>query len=144
MLAAGMLNGCVAPDDPGPPVVDAAESMTFLEAGLRPEVLLFPDYMLMEDFELSQHGRIPETRLIGAGMRTKLGLRLVRNRFSDELLAQGWTVDKVEIGKQSFRLMAKNKGAEVEIRAVQGTGPTQVFLLYLPEPKPVFNPTIDH
>jgi len=118
-------------------MVNVEESMLYLEPGLRPEVLLFPDYFLMEDFELNQHGRIPQTQLIGGGMRTKLGLRTVRNRFGDVLDAQGWTVDKMEVGKQSFRLIASLKEEEVEVRAVQGRGATQVFILYQPEVLPL-------
>jgi hypothetical protein len=127
-----VLVGCVATDPAGEPVVNVDEAMTYLEEGLRPEVLLFPEYLLMEDFELSQHGRIPESVLVGAGMKTKLGLRTVRNRFSDALASNGWKTGKVEIGKQSFRLLASLRDEEIEIRAVQGTGATQVFLLYKP------------
>ena len=128
------LAGCQTTEPPEP-VVDLAGSMEFLEAGLRPEVLLFPDYLLMEDFELNQHGRIPETTLVGAGMKTDLSLAAVRRRFNDVLDESGWTIDKVEIEKQSFRVMASLKGDHVEIRAAKGSGPTQVFMLYQYSPE---------
>lgn len=124
--------GCVAPEEPTEPVVNTDEAMTFLEAGLRPEVLLFPSYLLMEDFELNQHGRIPENQTVGVGMKTKLDLKTVRSRFSDVLAEQKWKTDKLEFGKQSFRLMASLKDKSLEIRAVQGTGPSQIFILYHP------------
>jgi hypothetical protein len=108
--------------------------MTFFEAGFRPEVLLFPEFLLMEDFELHQHGRIPETRLVGAGMNSPLALAVVRMRFSEALGDAGWLIGKVEIAKQSFRMMATTGLEEIEIRAVQGGADAQVFLLYLPPP----------
>ena len=129
-VACLLIAGCMAPKEPAEPVVDAAETLTFLEAGLRPEVLLFPDYLLMEDFQLFQHGRITQTNLIGAGMKTDFDLATVRRQFSDVLASKGWKTDKMEMGKQSFRQMASLQGETLEIRAVQGTGPTQVFILY--------------
>ncbi|WP_372805796.1 hypothetical protein [Pontiella sp.] len=111
--------------------------MTFLEAGFRPEVLLFPEFLLMEDFELHQHGRIPETRLVAAGMNSSLGLASVRMRFSEALGEAGWSMGKVEMAKQSFRMLATLGVEELEIRAVQGGADTQVFLLYLPPPPAV-------
>ncbi|MEA2068632.1 MAG: hypothetical protein U9P12_05475 [Verrucomicrobiota bacterium] len=140
LFYAALLAGCVAPDGPSEPVVDASETMTFLKPGLRPEMLLFPEYFLMEDFELHQHGRIPETALVGAGIKTALDLRIVRTRFSDALASKGWKTDQMEVGKQSFRLIASLKGEEVEIRAVQGGGATQVFILYQPRPEPATTP----
>jgi len=137
LLAVLLLAGCQTREDPRPPLVNVEDSMLYLDPGLRPEVLLFPEYFLMEGFELNQHGRIPQTSLIGGGMRAKLGLRTVRNRFGDALDAHGWTVDKMEIGKQSFRLTASFKEEEVEIRGVQGRGATQVFILYQPEVLPL-------
>ena len=128
------LAGCQTIEPPDP-VVDPAGSMEFLEAGLRPEVLLFPDYLLMEDFELNQHGKIPETTLVGAGMKSELSLAAVRRRFNDVLDERGWTIEKVEIEKQSFRVLASLKGDHVEIRATRGAGPTQVFMLYQHSPE---------
>jgi hypothetical protein len=136
IFAAGLLVGCVAPTEPAEPVVDPSETMTFLGAGLRTELLLFPEYLLMGDFELNQHGRIPGTRLVGAGMKSSLGLRVVRTRFSDALDSKGWKTDRMEIGKQSFRLVASLKDEEIEIRAVQGGGATEVFVLYQPHLEP--------
>lgn len=92
----------------------------------------FPNYLLMDGVQLNDHGRIPNTSLIGAEMTTKLDLIVVRSRFGDVLNSEGWHTDRMEIGKQSFRLMATHGGEAVEIRAVQGTGPTQIFLLYTP------------
>lgn len=129
-----LLTGCVAPEPPAEPVVDPAAAMEFLEPGLRPEVLLFPEYMLMEEYELNQHGRIPETELIGAGLRTKLSLATVRKEYSDALDAEGWSTTSMEIDRQAFRLIARLNDQDVEIRAVQGTGATEVFILYHPGP----------
>lgn len=128
-----LIAGCATPEEPAEPVVDTAETLTFLEAGLRPEVLFFPDYLLLEDFQLFQHGRIPKTNLVGAGMKTDLDLVTVRHQFSNILNSKGWKTDKMELGNQSFRLMASLKGETLEIRAVQGTGPTQVFILFRSE-----------
>lgn len=128
------VSGCVAPKEPTEPVVDVDASMEFLEPGLRPEVLLFPEYLMLEEFELHQHGRIPETPLVGGGMKTAVSLSVVRGRFNDVLADNGWRSDKTEIGRQSFRLLASRGVEQLEIRAVQGGGPTQVFILYTPDP----------
>ena len=125
-----LLTGCATQPDYSEPLVATDESMLFLEPGLRPEVLLFPEYLLMEDFELNQHGIIPDSSLVGGGLKTAMGLQVVRRRFNDVLAANTWTIDKVEIGKNSFRIMATLNGDALEIRAVQGSGPTQIFLLY--------------
>ena len=124
-----LLCGCAA-QVPEEPIVDKAETMIFLGADLRPEELLFPDYLLMEGFELDQHGRIPETTLIGADMESSLGLMQVRRLFDDLLVTQGWSIDGVEIGTHYFRILAASDVGELEIRAVQGSGPTHVFILY--------------
>lgn len=132
VLGLFVLGGCTAPPSPSEPVVDIDASMEFLEQGLRPEVLLFPEYMLMNEYELNQHGRIPESELIGAGLRTKLSLSTVRKEFSDVLASNGWKTEKMEIERQSFRLIASLKDEEVEIRAVQGLGPAEIFIMYYP------------
>ncbi len=105
------------------------------EGAQRPTVQ-FPDYFLIDGYVLHDHGHIPNTRLIGAGLSANLDLTTVRKQFNDQLFAHGWNTDKVEMGKQSFRIIASHKeGDTVEIRAVQGSsGPTQVFLLYTPIP----------
>ena len=98
------------------------------------DVVLFPDYFRMDGYQLNDHGRIPRTHLIGAGMTANLELAAVRTQFSDVLHSRNWTTDRMEIGRQSFRIMASHSGETVEIRAVQGSsGPTQIFLLYTPE-----------
>ncbi len=99
------------------------------------DIILFPDYFLMDEFELQDHGHIPRTHLIGAGMTAKLPLVDVRSRFNDQLFAHQWNTDTMEMGRQSFRIMASHEGETVEIRGVQGSsGPTHVFLLYTPKP----------
>lgn len=95
-------------------------------------VVLFPAYFLMEGFELNDHGRISGTALIGADMTVAQDIGAVRERISGKLSIHEWTTDKMEIGRQYFRVLASQAEAEVEIRGVQGTGPTQVFLLYQP------------
>lgn len=132
LISVVLAGGCVTSSDPIDPVVNSDASMEFLQPGLRPEVLLFPAYLLMEEYELNQHGRIPESRLIGAGMRTKRALATVRKDYSDALISKGWKISATEIERQSFRLMAEHAEAEIEIRAVQGIGPTELFLLYQP------------
>lgn len=97
-----------------------------------PPVVLFPDYFLMEDFRLNDHGRIPGTPLVGADMTVMQELGTVRSLINDQLSLHDWTTDKMEIGRQYFRVLASHAGAEIEIRAVQGAGPTEVFLLYRP------------
>lgn len=107
--------------------------MLFLEEGLRPEALQFPEYLFLEDLELDAHGRIPESPLIGAGLKTKLDLKTVLRRYNDVLATHGWKLTKAEMAKQSFRLLAAKKAETLEIRAVQGSGPAQVFILYKPD-----------
>jgi hypothetical protein len=111
--------------------VQEAEETPVAEAPLLP-VVLFPDYFLMEDCRLNEHGRIPGTPLIGADMTVAQELSAVRGLINDQLSLHEWTTDKVEIGRQYFRMLASHAGETIEIRAVQGTGPTQVFLLYRP------------
>ena len=97
-----------------------------------PPSVLFPDYLLMENFSLNDHGHIPGTGLIGADMTVAADLGTVRSLITGQLSAHEWNTDKMEIGRQYFRLLASQAGEELEIRAVQGTGPTQIFLLYRP------------
>jgi hypothetical protein len=97
-----------------------------------PPAVLFPDYLLIDGFKLNDHGRIAGTALIGADMTVAQDLGPVRILISDQLTIHEWRTDKMEIGRQYFRVLASHGGEEIEIRAVQGTGPTQVFLLYQP------------
>jgi hypothetical protein len=99
----------------------------------RPDVL-FPDYLLMDGFKLNDQGHIPGTGLIGGDMTVAQDLATVRRLISEQLSVHQWTTDKMEIGRQYFRILASHAGEEIEIRVVQGTGPTQVFLLYHPAP----------
>ena len=113
-------------------IVDKDESMTYLEPGLRPEPLLFPEYLLMEDFEINEHGVIPNTTLIAANIKTKLDLATAHQRFDQLLHSKGWKIIQTESAAHFFRLQASRRGDALEIRAVQGSGPVQVFLLYRP------------
>jgi hypothetical protein len=128
-----LMGGCMSSKEPVEPVVFPEEAMLFLEAGLRPEVLLFPEYFLMEDFELNQHGNIPASDLVGAGLRTKLDLNVSMRRFNDALDSNGWTTEKTELGKKSFRTLASTADEFIEIRAVQGDDVTEIFVLYRPK-----------
>jgi len=125
-----LLAGCTTTEPP--PAVEDADVLLYLEPELRPEILQFPEYLFMEDFEIDQHGGVPETTLTAGGLKTKLDLKTVRQRFEGLLVSKGWKINQSEELEQSFRLMASMKGEAVEIRAVQGTGDTQVFILYRP------------
>ena len=127
--------GCASPETPA--VVLDEEVMLFLKPGLRPESLLFPEYLLIEDLELDTHGRIPESPLVGAGLKTKLGFKTVLDRYHAILESKGWQIAPAEVTNQAFRLLASRLGETLEIRAVQGTDLTQVFILYRPTPPPV-------
>jgi hypothetical protein len=125
-----LLSGCRTAT---PPVVIAdADAMLYLEQGLRPEILLFPEYLFMEGLELDQHGRIPETDLIGVDMKSKLSLETLIRRFHDVLVSKDWMVAKAEMLDRSFRLVADLGEERLEIRAVQGSGAAYVFMLYQP------------
>ena len=124
-----LLCGCTAPP---PVVVEEAEAMLHLDSTLRPENLLFPEYLFMADFELDQHGRIPGSSVVGVDLKTKLDLKASLQRFNDLLASKECVIAKEEVTEHSFRLLATMKGDALEIRAVQGTGPTQVFILYQP------------
>ena len=137
ILAGAMLCGCAS--RPVEPVVQQEDVVLFLEPGLRPESLQFPEYLLMEEFELEAHGRVSGTNLIGIGLKTKLDLESARSRCYDMFAGKGWTVDKAELDSQSLRLLASKKGETLEIRAVRGTGVTQVFILYRPRASAVPN-----
>jgi hypothetical protein len=56
----------------------------------------------------------------------------VLQQYNKLLSVQKWEVTKMEMAGKSFRLLAEKKGENVEIRAGQGTGVTQVFILYTP------------
>jgi hypothetical protein len=130
MMGFLFLSGCAAPK--APVVVKEKDIMLYLEPGLRPETVLFPEYLFLEGLELDQHGRIPETLWVGAELKTEADLKPVLRQYNKVLATMGWQVTKAEIAKQSFRLMASKKAEMVEIRAVQGSGSTQVFILYQP------------
>ena len=126
-----LLCACSTPEPPAV-VAEEDEAMLHPDAQLRPENLLFPEYLFMADFELDQHGRIPGSTVVGADLKTELDLKPTLQRFSSVLASNGWTIAKEEVAEQSFRMMAAMKGDTLEIRAVQGSGPTQVFILYQP------------
>ena len=128
-----LLCGCAT--DAPPVVVEEADAMLHLGTNLRPENLLFPNYLFMADFELDQHGRIPESPVVGAGFKTKLGLATVLRQYNDVLAAKGWEASMAESKRNAFRLLASRNADTLEIRAVQGTGPTQIFILYCPGPE---------
>ena len=123
-----VLAGCAS----APEQEQATDDTTKAPAEPAKVKVLFPEYLLMDGFKLNEHGRIPSTRLIGGDMTAEQDLNTVRRSYSDVLAAQGWNTDRLEIGQGYFRLMASRDTETVEIRAVQGTGPTQVFLLYTP------------
>jgi len=127
-----LLCGCTTPP---PVVVEEDEAMLHLDAQLRPENLLFPEYLLMAGFELDQHGWIPGSTVVGVDLKTELDLKTALQQFSGVLASNGWAITKEEVAKHSFRMMAAMKGDALEIRAVQGSGSTQVFILYQPRPE---------
>ncbi len=127
-----LLCGCTTTEQPLV-VVEDADAMLHLGSELRPENLLFPEYLLMADFELDQHGRIPGSTVVGGDLKTELDLKTTLRRFNDLLASNGWSITKQEVAEDFFRLLATMKGDTLEIRAVQGSGPTQVFILYQPE-----------
>lgn len=129
-MCAALLAGCASDRsnnkvflDRAPIVVEGADGTL--------EPILFPDYFLLEESRLNDHGRIPRTNLIGAGMTCPLDLSEVRVNYGDVLHYYGWETERLEMGQQYFRIMASRGGEAVEIRGVQGSsGPTQIFLLY--------------
>ena len=133
-IVLGLLCACTTPE-PSEAVVEDADAMLHLGWNLRPENLLFPEYLFMVDFDLDQHGRIPESTLVGVDLKTKLNLTTTQRRVNELLATRGWSITMEEIEEHSFRLLAAMKGDILEIRAVQGTGPTQVFILYQPKPE---------
>ena len=128
---------CSCATKPEPAVVVEEEAMLHLGANLRPETLFFPEYLFMADFEIDQHGRIPDSPWVGADLKTKLGLPVVFRRFNDVLVTMGWDTTVLESAEHAFRLQATLKGDTLEIRAVQGSGPTQVFILYQSKSNPL-------
>lgn len=125
--------------------MEDADAMLHLGNVLRPENLLFPEYLLMPDFELDQHGQIPGSSVVGVDLTTKLDLKTTQRQFNDMLAFHGWSIAREEVTESSFRLLAIMKGDSLEIRAVQGSGPTQIFVLYRPSEKlnPAKNQTAD-
>ena len=137
MAAAVLLvSGCTSTEPPAA-VVEAEDAMLHLGPTIRPEELLFPDYLLMLDFELDQHGRIFGSTVIGADLKTELDILTVRQRFAELLAEHGWRAAEPETGEHFFLLRAGTGDELIEIRAVQGTGPTRVFILYQPDSGPL-------
>jgi hypothetical protein len=115
-------------------VVNDNEVLLYLDPDLRPEPLLFPEYLLMADFEIDQHGKIPNSTLVCAGIKTMLNLTTTHQHLNQLLATEGWTITKDENAEHFFRLLATKQSESLEIRAVQGTSPpVQVLLLYRPE-----------
>jgi hypothetical protein len=135
LICAVALSGCVTTSsDPVEPDAAAAAGMGFLEEGLQAEEYLFPEYLLLSDFVLKEHGTISQTPLIGVDMQTWFPLDVVRQRLEDVMTVNGWRLEPAETGRQSFRLKASNGAETLEIRAVRGTGPTRIFVMYRPDP----------
>jgi hypothetical protein len=135
-----LLCGCTS-TEPQAVVVEETDAMLHLGEELRPENLLFPEYLLTADFELGQHGRIPDSSVVGIELKTKLDLETSLQQFNDMLASHGWSITREEVAERSFRLQAAMKGDSLEVRAVRGSGPTQVFILYRPSGK--LNPAQD-
>ena len=132
LIGSLLMAGCATVEEPEV-VVDDTEVLLYLEKDLRPEPLLFPEYLLMENFEIDQHGRIPNSSLVCAGLKTKLDLAAARQHFDQLLASKGWNTIQSESTENSFRLLTAKKGESLEIRAVQGTAPpVQILLLYRP------------
>jgi len=129
-----LLVGCASVLPEQQTIVDENATMVYLEENLEPEALLFPAYLLGRDVELGQHGRIPGTNLIGAGMQVKRPLRVVHRELMVALEEHGWIVDAIEDDRQSFRIMASLGDENLELRGVQGSGSTHIFVLYTPAP----------
>ena len=115
-----------------PDVVQDKNSAMLPALKVRPENLLFPDYLLMDDFEFEQQSRISGTTLIGVDMSSGLDIKTVMKNLNRVLVTMGWSMTKVEVESQSFLMESVHLGEHLEIRAVQGTGPTQIFILYNP------------
>ena len=130
-IVPGMLfSGCSTPDAPAQ--IQQEDVMLFLDSGLRPETIYFPEYLLLPNIELNAHGYISGTPLIGAGLTTDLALKVVWRQYKDLLFSKGWKIEKMEVTNQSFWFMVTQGDEVLEIRGVQGTGPTQLFILYRP------------
>ncbi len=113
--------------------IDSDETLVVIDDYIRPEKLLFPEYLMLEDAELEQHGRIPGTPVLGTGLVIKAKLGVVHRRYREVLSSKGWTVEQFDADRQSFRIKAAGKEGEIEIRAVQGTKrETHVFILLTP------------
>lgn len=135
LVCAAGLCGCVtSSSDPVEPDAADAAGMGFLEEGLQAEEYLFPVYLLLSGFELKEQGVIAQTPLIGMDMQTGFPLDIARQRLGDVMTANGWSLEPAETGRQSFRLKASNGAETMEIRAVRGTGPTRIFVMYRPDP----------
>ena len=127
-----LLCGCTTTE---PPVaVEKGGAMLPQESKARAEPLPFPEYLLMANFELGQHGWIPGTNVVGADLETTLDLKTVLQQFNDLLEAEGWIIATSEVARDSFRLMASLEGDTLEIRGVQGSGVAKIFILYQPDP----------
>ena len=133
LFCAVALTGCIAPPaGPDNAVVDAPDAANGVGNEASVEEFPFPDYLLLSDFKLLQYGYILQTPLIGVDIQTRLQLEVVRRRLRDVITAKGWTIAQAEERGSSFRLMAFSGAETLEIRAVQGSGPAQILILYRP------------
>lgn len=125
--------GCTTPA-PSPAIQHNQEVMICLGEDMCPESFLFPSYLMMEDFELCEHGRIPGSdTLVGVDLVATIKLKEVLRRYNHMLPRHNWSVTKAEISKQTFRLKAVREDAWLEISAVQGSGSTHLLILYQKE-----------
>ena len=132
-LAGLLISGCVSESPGYKNYLEQAPLVPENGVAVTPPVL-FPDYFLSDDLELHDHGHIPRTGLIGAGLSSALELSEVRSFYADQLYYHQWETEKMEVGRQFSRIVATHEKEKVEIRMVCGSsGPTQVFLLYTPK-----------
>ena len=117
----------------GSPVdVDPDEVLTYLGPGVRPDHFLFPRYLLVEGTQIGRHGPIRGTPLVAAELKSWLDLPSIQWRFGEELRSKGWKTRIAEQSPHAFRMEATKGDAFVEIRAVRGTGPARLLLLFRP------------
>ena len=114
------------------PVVNTQASLTYLEPEFVPETFLFPEYLLMQGFEIERHGAMLGSDWVMASLKTKATLSATFQRLEKRLTSKGWNLRLKKLDTDSFRLVASQKGQLLEFRGVQGVGITRILLLYHP------------
>ena len=137
----GVLSGCkTTPTNPKNNSVRKKSDLAMkeLDAEIPKQKILFPEYFILKECTLDQHGQLPNSIFIAANLHSERPFKSLFHEYHALFSKKGWSVKKMELGKRSFRFLAEKKPDKIEIRVVQGIKHTQIFILFTPALKTLF------